>query len=105
MSEQSSTNADQQNNNDSSELVEKKEIPETPFTAVRLGDKWFLTMGKYRLTSGLHGSYEEIFDEAMNTSWNRILQIMQIMIEENEQEKLKKAQERIMSEFYGPNNK
>lgn len=81
MNESSLKNTDQVNNNgsDSRELIEKKQIPETPFTAIRIEDKWFLTLGKYRLTNPVE-NYDLIEAEANNTSWERILQIMKIVV-------------------------
>lgn len=79
----SSTTAEQpDNNNSSNELVERLPIKDTPFTAIRLDKDWFLTMGKYRLTEPVH-TFEEIEEIAYNPTWDRIMQIMQIMIEEN----------------------
>jgi hypothetical protein len=78
----SNGNANQTTNSESSsELVERVEIKETPFTAVRADAKWFLTMGKYRLTEPLD-TLEECEIAAFETSWSRIMQIMAIMIEE-----------------------
>lgn len=78
-----SKSADQQHNNDSSkQLVEKLQIPNTPFTAVKFDKLWYLTLGKYRLTEGLD-TYDQVEDNAHDASWNRIMQIIQIMIDEN----------------------
>lgn len=74
-------NANQIHNNDSSELTEKIEINETPFTAIRIENKWFLTMGKYRITEPLT-SKEEVLQDANRSDWNRILQVIGVMIEE-----------------------
>lgn len=70
------------NSNSNSKLVEREEIKNTPFTAVKFEDKWFLTMGKYRLTDGL-ASKEDVINEAKDASWFRIMQIIQIMIDED----------------------
>lgn len=85
MKKSSSTNADQQHNNNSNserQLLTKKPIEDTPFTAVKFDDKWFLTMGKYRLTEPIN-SEEEVTKEAYSTTWHRIMQIIQIMIDED----------------------
>lgn len=84
-SEQSQMNANQTHKEDSfknTELTEAIPIETTPFTAVRFEDKWFLTMGKYRLTEEL-GSFQECENDAFRADWERIMSIMQIMIEEN----------------------
>ncbi len=78
----SSTDADQQVNQDySKQLVVNEPIPDTPFKAVKFGDLWYLTLGKYRLTNG--GTRDEVIEAAYDTSWERIMQIIQILIDEN----------------------
>lgn len=66
--------------------IEKIEIENTPFTAVKYGDKWFLAMGKYRLTKA-DLTKDEALAEGVNESWWRIMQVVKIMIEEHEKEK------------------
>lgn len=81
----SSTNVEKTTNKeygDERQLFEQVPIHDTPYTAVKMEDKWFLTLGKYRLTNQL-GSLEECKAEATDASWNRIMQVIQIMIEEN----------------------
>lgn len=81
-SEKSHGNAKNTNNiNYSEKLIERVEIEETPFTAIKNNEEWFLTMGKYRLTQGMQ-TLEEVKDNATNTDWFRIMQIIGIMIEE-----------------------
>lgn len=69
------------NGNDESKLFEAKPVGDTPFTAIKLEDKWYLTLGKYRLTEALK-SFEEVEQEAKDASWWRILSVMQAMITE-----------------------
>lgn len=84
-----SGNAENKINSNSSEMLEQKTIEGTPFTAVRFGNNWFLAMGKYRLTAeGECNSYEECEHESENASWWRIMQIINIMIQENKTEQL-----------------
>ncbi|AXH74113.1 MAG: hypothetical protein [Microviridae sp.] len=66
----------------SSELFEQKPIKDTPFTAVRMDDKWFLTMGKYRLSEPIE-TLEQCEESANDASWMRILQVINIMIKED----------------------
>lgn len=80
---------DKQKSN-SKELIEKIEIEKTPFTAIRQDDKWFLTMGRYRLTQPLD-SKEEALAAGVDESWWRIMQIIKIMITEHENEKGKEV--------------
>lgn len=82
MNASSSINADQEPSSDySRQLHAKEEIPDTPFMAVKFGDHWYLTLGKYRLTEPL--TRDQVIQEAYDTSWTRIMQIMQILIDEN----------------------
>lgn len=70
------------NESNSNELIERVPIEDTPFTAIRYDNKWFLTMGKYRLTEPTD-SLEQIQEDAQRADWARVMQIMQIMIDEN----------------------
>lgn len=72
-------------NSTSNQLVEKIEIENTPFTAVRIDDKWFLTMGKYRLTPPLPNK-KEALAAGVDESWWRIMQVVNVMINEHEKE-------------------
>lgn len=92
MNASSSINADQEPNNDySKQLVVQEPIPDTPFKAIKFGDDWYLTLGKYRLTNG--GTRDEVIEAAFDTSWERIMQIIQILIDENEALKSAKYKE------------
>lgn len=61
------------------ELIEKREIENTPFTAVRVNDKWFLGCANFRLTEPMN-SYEEVL-ESTKLSWHLVTQLISIMIE------------------------
>ncbi len=65
---------------DNKQLVEIKPIEDTPFAAVKTEKTWHLVLGKYRLSTEL-GSYEECLEESKNATWQRIMQVIQIMIE------------------------
>lgn len=65
------------------ELYEQHAIEETPFTAVRMDEKWYLLMGKHRLNGVDLKSKEECIEDARNSSWNRVMQVIMILIEEN----------------------
>lgn len=79
--------ANKQQSGDETQLVEMHNIPETPFTVVKYENAWFLTMGKYRLSEPMptRGMAEE---DAKNASWTRLMQVMQIMIENNNNGKI-----------------
>lgn len=70
------------NKESNTEMIERIEIKDTPFTAVRVENQWFLSMGKYRITEPTEDK-EECMKEAENTTWNRIMQVVQIMVEYN----------------------
>lgn len=84
MNEKLHGNAKKTNNSNS--LIERVEIDGTPFTAIRNEEEWFLTMGKYRLTQAMK-TLEEVKNDATNTDWFRIMQIIGIMIEEYNEKK------------------
>lgn len=87
---QSSNFTVQKSNNGSSEtldkpqteqLLEQHKVEDTPFTIIKYGEQWFLTMGKYRLTEP--SKSREIIEEQINdVSWNRIMQVIMVTIEE-----------------------
>lgn len=69
--------ADKQN---SSETIERENIENTPFTLIKVEEKWFGAMGKYRITEP-SASKKEIETELKKVTWNRIVQVIQILIE------------------------
>lgn len=44
--------------NKSTQLVEREHIEGTPFTAVKQNDRWFLTLGKYKVSDEFMELYE-----------------------------------------------
>lgn len=62
------------------ELITQKQIKDTPFTAVKVDNKYFLTCGKYRV-SAVFGSFEECEEDAKDTSWNRLSQVIMAIAE------------------------
>lgn len=70
------------------DLVNVTPIDGTPFTAVKAGDKYFLALGKYRI-SDLKDNAREVIEESTNTTWGMIMSVIQIMILEHESEKVK----------------
>jgi hypothetical protein len=76
-----STNMDAKevNNSKSSELVERWQIPNSPFTVITIeGEKHFGVMGEYRVTEEME-SRGAVEDELKCISWNRIIQVMMIL--------------------------
>lgn len=60
------------------ELVEVKQIKDTPFMAIKVGDGWFLALGKYRL-SGILESEEAVIEDAKVTTWDRLISVFLIV--------------------------
>jgi len=75
------TNLQDKQESTSNELLEKVPIEDTPFTAIRFENKWFLTMGKYRLTEPVD-TLEAVQIDAQRADWYRVMQIINLMIEE-----------------------
>ncbi|AXH75535.1 MAG: hypothetical protein [Microviridae sp.] len=85
-----STNTADKRTSSSNEMLEKVPIEGTPFHAIRFDQKWFLTMGHYRISEEMN-SLKEVQEDAKDASWIRIMQIMNIMIKENYAEILAEA--------------
>lgn len=64
------------------ELVHVEPIPDTPFAGLKYDGKWYLTLGKYRLTQELK-DYKACVTASKDASWQRIMQVIQIMIDYN----------------------
>ena len=96
---QSNGSADQLHNSPSSgttseQLTEIIPIEETPFTAVRVQDKYFLALGKYRLTE-LLDTYEEIREQTETITWTMLLAVMTIIAREETEEAKEQLSRRI----------
>lgn len=76
---------------DSNQLIQKWEVPNSPFTIIKAEDKFFLAMGKYRLSEP-YETKEETEEDAKLMNWGRMMQVMQIMIENQETVKAAFAQ-------------
>lgn len=72
-----SKNAEMQEN---TELVKKIEMEDTPFTIVELEGRFFGTMGNYRLTEQFD-SFEECEEVMKEFSWNRVIQVMMLLVD------------------------
>lgn len=64
------------------QLMEMEKVPNTPFTIVKYNDHWFLTMGKYRLSEP-QTDKQTVIESAYDTTWDRLLQVIKIMIDES----------------------
>lgn len=82
------TNVDEKPDNGNSgneELFKVEEVKGTPFQIIKMEDKYFLAMGKYRLSEPMP-TYKEALENAQDSSWHRIMQIINIMINEDKNE-------------------
>ena len=72
----------QESNSDkpkSEELVRRTEVKNSPFTIIEIDGKCFGTMGTYRVTE--EGTFEDVKKELESITWNRIVQVMLILLE------------------------
>ena len=78
--ESTSTNVKEANNKEcGTELVERWQMPDSPFTVITLeGKKHFGVMGEYRVTEEMK-SRGEVENELKCITWNRIIQVMMIL--------------------------
>lgn len=67
------------------QLIEYFEIKNTPFTVAKHEGKYYIMMGKYRLTEPLPNKGHAMY-EAKRMSWTRIMQVISVMIEDNNNE-------------------
>ena len=65
---------------ENTELITREQIDETPFTVIGTKEGFFGSIGKYRITEPVETA-EEVKKELEVISWNRITQIMLILIE------------------------
>lgn len=66
----------------SEELIQYHKVENSPFTIAKYEGEWFVMMGKYKLTQGIK-TKQEALKQATETSWGRIMQVIHIMIEDN----------------------
>ena len=95
MSTQTNSDKKSKSQQESSNTTDKqvstfKPLEGTPFTLVSDGDKVYGVMGKYRLTEGFK-SEKEAEKEVKAITWDRLIQVFSIMI--NEQDKIKQINE------------
>lgn len=64
-----------------SELVERIEVKDTPFTIVKVNGEFFGTMGKYRITEPVE-DLEECKKSLEGFNWNRVMQVVMLLVEE-----------------------
>lgn len=73
------------NKNSTSEMVTREKVKNSPLEIITYGDKHFLALGKYRLTEP-HEDIKWVRQQSKIKTWDRIMQIIQIMIDQNKQQ-------------------
>jgi len=61
-------------------LIEREEVQDTPFVIVKVEDMYFGTMGKYAVTESYYEK-EKVKEELEKITWNRLVQVVGILIE------------------------
>lgn len=76
------------------EIVKRREVENTPFVMVSIGDQHFVTMGKYRLTPPQ--TEEECNQWITELSWDKVLSVVHIMVETHlEYREMEQSKERL----------
>ena len=70
------TNSDYSKLADDAQLIQSILIEDTPFVAGKQDGKWYLLLGKYRLTEDLP-TIVDVVEASKDTSWNRLIDICQ----------------------------
>jgi lipopolysaccharide assembly outer membrane protein LptD (OstA) len=80
----SSQNVKEVNKKDSStkneELIQRLQVPESPFTVITAEGKSFGVMGEYRITED-YDDKEDVRNELEKITWNRMVQVFMILQE------------------------
>lgn len=71
---------------DDKQLIQIEKINETPFTAIKEQGKWYVCLGKYRMTEELP-NFDECQYITKNADWYFFLSVMKAMIIEHDNEK------------------
>lgn len=63
--------------------IEKREIKNTPFTLIRREKTFFVVVGSYRISEE-RNEWESLFKEYSKPTFDNIMRLVGVMIEENE---------------------
>lgn len=73
-------------NEKAKELIEREEIKNTPFTIIKTKGKCFGVLGQHRITEEF-STKEEVKEDLREITWNRITQVLMIVIEKLKENK------------------
>lgn len=79
------------------EMLNVEKVPETPFTIVSYDDKYFVALGKYKM-SDVFRTKEEALENVKDASWDRIMQVIAVTIEEYDRRRSTKDLQADMTE-------
>lgn len=72
----------QENKKNSSELIQREQIEETPFILIKTEDTpWFLTIGKYKIANEINLTKEQLIQLVNEKPWNLITIAIEAIIE------------------------
>lgn len=63
-------------------LVERRQVDNSPFLAVKLENDWFLTLGKYRVVNKSFESFEQSVEWINQNNWELIATVASIVADE-----------------------
>lgn len=67
-------------------LVERQQVENSPFTAIKHDDTWFLTMGKYRMTTKNFETFEQVTEWITLNQYELMATFCSIVCEETVRE-------------------
>lgn len=83
-SENALLDIDQTDNKNSSELIKREEIEDSPFMIIETERDLFGVMGEYRLTEVYEVTDDnrvKLREELKAISWNRVIQVIMLLVE------------------------
>lgn len=72
-------NTDRESSSESKQLIERTEIPGTPFTAISTEGRHFATWGKYRIGED-KDTLAEVMEEYEEVSWTVMLRMLAVIV-------------------------
>lgn len=86
LSNGSTTAEEMDNSRYSNELIQKEQIPKSPFMGIKYEDEpWFIVLGKYKVAEGFQ-DMQAMQAYLEDNKWQCIALLMQLIIEEDKQQ-------------------